>query len=186
MKKLKKQSGFTLVEMLACTITLVLIAGICATGMQVAVRSYYASIFESNSQMLESTLDLYLKDILRYASNVEVGEVDAESQTCEVLGLSNPSYQMVGGMISVGTSGESEGRMVVYDRAEGVEGRNEVLLIGKNVYADTLYIDSLSVRYNVNTKCFEGTYTIKCTMLPEVERACVFACRSVVAEINIP
>ena len=187
MKKLNRQNGFTLVEMLACTITLVLVATTCATCMEVAVKSYQASIYESNSQMLESTVSLYMKDILRFASNVQLDKKEENGvEIYEVTALNNPSYQMVGGMLTVGDSGEEDGRIVVFDRPLGEEGCNQTLLIGKNVYAGNLYIDDLLIQYNVSTKCFEGTYTIKCTILPESKRECSFACRSVIDDINIP
>jgi len=114
MKKLSKKNGFTLIEMLACTVTLVLVATTCATCMQVAVKSYQTSLYESNSQMLEATLSLYMKDILRFASGVELDKKEEDGvDIYEVAALNNPSYQMVGGMLAVADSGEEEGKIII-------------------------------------------------------------------------
>lgn len=179
--KCKSQKGFTLVEMLVCTITLVLVASICSMGIQIAMKSYHESAYESNSQMLESTLNLYLSDILRYASNIQTTEEADENGLVEIIGFSNTAYQMRGGNIGLGTTEESEGKIVVFDRSQTDPACNETLIAGKNVYPDTIYITELLIKYNKDTHCFEGSYKIKSEILPDAERVCIFTCRTVLA-----
>ena len=58
MRKIKNKKGFTLVEMLVCVVTLLLIGMIVSAGTNLAMFSLRESTFESNSQMLESTLNM--------------------------------------------------------------------------------------------------------------------------------
>jgi len=71
MRKIRDKKGFTLIEMLACVVTLLLIGMIVSTGMNLATMSLRETTFESDSQMLESTLNMYIGDILRHATDVK-------------------------------------------------------------------------------------------------------------------
>ena len=71
MMKQKRSKGFTLVEMLACVVTLILLGLTGSVALNMATQSYWASVFESDSQLLESTIDLYIGDILRYSNEVK-------------------------------------------------------------------------------------------------------------------
>ena len=95
MKKLKKnQKGFSMVEMLVCVVTLLLIGGICSTGMGISIKSFQESRFESDSQALESTLSLLFSDIFRYAT-----EVNTETG----VQFTNIEYEINNGTIIIGT-----------------------------------------------------------------------------------
>lgn len=166
MKKLKCKKGFTLVELLACIVTLLLIAGIVSTGSNIAMRSFNQSTYESNSQMLEDTLDMYLKDILRHARLIET---DEEGKVVE---FTNATYQIYEGMIVL----DEETSYLKYVTTEG--GR-EVMLIAENMYAGTLYLSDFELNYDYEKKYFKGSYNIKSTMLEDVERHCEFTCRTI-------
>jgi len=166
MKKLKKKKGFTLIEMLACTVTLLLIALICTTGTNLALRSYEESVLESNIQNLEATIDLYIGDILRYATDVKPYD-----GTDEVEELTNASYQIYKGMIEI----NQDGHLVCTSIHNNGK---KTLLVGKNTYAEMLYIESFELHYDAATKLFEGNYVIGNT-LNETKRTCEFAYRMV-------
>lgn len=69
-KKLKKQDGFTLVEMIAATLVLALLGMMLNTGVAVARTSYQQVTTESETQLLLSTVSNLLYNELRYARDV--------------------------------------------------------------------------------------------------------------------
>lgn len=174
MKKLKRQKGFTLVEMLACVVTLLLIGGICSTGMNLAVNSYNESIYESDSQMLENTLNLYLCDILRHANGIVVEESLTDEKT--VVSFTNVAYQIYDGSIQVSErTSTGGGTFLVYESQNG----HGAMIVGENVYAKTLYISDFVLKYNPDKGYFTGYYTIKSSVLENAEKKCEFTCRTI-------
>lgn len=169
MKKIRSKKGFTLVEMLACIVALLLIGGICTTGMNLAVNSYNESVYESDSQMLESTLNLYLCDILRHATSIQTdGDTNAEEK--EVISFTNVAYQIYDGRIEV-----SGGTFLVYESKNG----KSTMVVGENVYAGTLYISDFVLKYHPEKHYFTGYYTIQSSVLEDAERKCEFTCRTI-------
>ena len=177
MKKLKNKKGFTLVEMLACCITLLLITGVCTLGTHVALDSYNRSLFVSESQMLESTLDLYLGDILRHATIKSDGIVK-ESGNYGVETISNLSYGMVDGKLELqkDTSKAHYGRLLVYKKPTETEG---TMFMSENVYTSTLYIYDFKLEYNPDGRYVTGSYIIKSTVVEDAAYECEFTYRLV-------
>lgn len=178
MKKRTCNKGFTFVEMLACVVTLILIAGIVSAGMNLAIKSYNESLFESDSQMLESTLNLYICDILRHATKIELEEGTLESENGEqtVEGFTNVAYQIYGGNIKVmEKKDEGGGAFMVYE----TKNNAGVMLVGENVYANTLYVSNFTLKFNAEKGYFTGSYVIKSTVLEHASRECTFTCRTI-------
>lgn len=69
-KKLRSSRGFTLVEMLAASIVLILLGLMMNTGFQMAMRTYRTLTARSELDLLLSTAVDALSDDLRYAQNV--------------------------------------------------------------------------------------------------------------------
>lgn len=69
-KKLRSSRGFTLVEMLAASIVLILLGLMMNTGFQMAMRTYRTLTARSELDLLLSTAVDALSDDLRYARNV--------------------------------------------------------------------------------------------------------------------
>ena len=67
MKKLKTNGGFTLIEMLAALLILVLLVVGMGYAMESASRVYEASTFEAQSGSLSGILNTALGDVLRYS-----------------------------------------------------------------------------------------------------------------------
>lgn len=175
MKKIKSQKGFTLIEMLACVVVLLLIGGICSAGMNLATRSYNESVYESDSQMLEDTLNLYLCDILRHATSVQT-ETDAGVTEKNVISFTNVAYQIYDGHIEVSERKEGTGgTFLVYESSNG----QGALIVGENVYAETLYVTDFVLKYNPEKKYFTGYYTIQSTVVEGLEKKCEFTCRTI-------
>ena len=170
MKKLRREQGFTLVEMLACVVALILIGLTCSAAMNLATKSYWISRFESDSQMLESTIDMYIGDILRYSDQVQTDGAG------NVTTITNENYRIVGGGIEIVPREGTEGGYFIIRQIPGIEG---TMLISKASYADTLYVENLVLRYDANTGIFTGEYTVRSTLLEEEARRCVFSYRRI-------
>lgn len=165
MKKLKDQKGFTLTEMLFCVVTLLLLAGVCSMGTDMALNSYNRSLYESNSQMLESTLNTYLSDIVRHATF----EVDADQK---VKTVTNSMYKLKKGRIGV----SDDGRIYLYKDERDTTG---VSLLSENVYTKALKIEGFELRYDKDEdgEYITVFYKIESTVLDGVAKECDFKYR---------
>lgn len=165
MKKLKNQKGFTLTEMLSCVLALLLLTSICTMGTELALNSYNRSMFESNSQMLESTLNTYLGDIVRHATF----ELDDEKK---VKTITNSMYKMKKGRIGV----SDEGRIYIYKNESDTTG---VLLLNENVYTKTLKVSKIELQYKVddNGQYITVLYTIESNVVDGLTKECDFEYR---------
>ncbi len=170
MRKLGKSKGFTLVEMLACILTLLLICMLCTTGMNFAMKSYQESLFESDSQMLESTLNMYISDVLRHATSIEAEEDG------RVTAFTNATYGIYEGTIVASERKDGTGGIFLLYTGEYGSG---TLVVGEEAYAKTLYIEGFTINYDSTTGIFTGGYTIKSSALSDVERECTFTCRTI-------
>ncbi len=81
MKKLRQ--GFTILEMLCATVVLVLLSALLVTGVQLAARTYSATLAASEARALCATLTSAIQRELRYAGDT-VGKEDPIyfSQSC--------------------------------------------------------------------------------------------------------
>ena len=70
-KKLREKAGLTVIEMLAATVVLVLLALMLNTGLQMAFNTYETMIAQSEVELLLSTAVDTLADELRYAQKVD-------------------------------------------------------------------------------------------------------------------
>lgn len=168
MKKLKSKKGFTLLEMLACVVTLLLLTGICTMGTNLAVNSYNRSMFETDSQSLEATLEMYLGDLLRHAT-IELEEEDFESETKVIKSITNMSYGVYQGKLKL-----EDGRFYICKTPTDETG---VLLLSENVYTKTLKITEFYLEYNEAGQYVTGSYTIQSTVLEDAKVECDFTYR---------
>lgn len=172
MKKLKSNKGFTFIEMLACVVTMLLIAMICSVGLDMASKSYRESVFESNCQMLESTVDMQVGDILRFATSVQT---DGDGN---VTAFTNKTYRIDKGRIEVpARSGDTGGYFLVYLETDAENG---YMILNQSAYADSMYIENFTLTYDDSTGMFSGNYTIKSTQLGGLKRDCTYAYRTAV------
>lgn len=150
MQRLKQKKGFTLVEMLVCILTLLMIMLICTTGMNMAFKSYHESLFESNSQMLESMLNTTLGDVLRYSENI------VESN--DSIMFRNVDFGVEQGQIKLDEAGK--GYLVL-----ATSDAEETLLLSTKVYVDGLFVEDFRLDYDADSKIFTGGYTIGSTIV---------------------
>ena len=167
MKKLKSKKGFTLIEMLACTVTLVLITLICTTGMNMATKSYNESMFESNSQKLEYIVNLAMGDILRYSRDITVNGEEI-SFTNDVYGVSEGGLKLDG-----------DGYFVL---VRNKELSTEAWLVSTMNYVDGIYITDFTLNCDTATGIYTGSYKIKSNLTSQ-ERLVEFTYKSIVESI---
>lgn len=72
LRKLHKTGGFTLTELMATMVILLLVAGIVAAGIPAAARAYVKVVDAANAQVLLSTTMTVLRDELGQATKVNV------------------------------------------------------------------------------------------------------------------
>lgn len=143
MKK-RKNKGFTVFEMMVCVATLVLVCLICTTGMNMALKSYNDSMFETQSQMLESMLNSSMGDVLRFSDNVSV--------ISGIIIFSNSAYNVVEGTLRA----DAEGHVILQKNAS-----ETIPLVATTVYVDEMYVSDMSFTYNPSTHVITGSYKIK-------------------------
>ena len=85
MRKLKNQSGFTLVEMMAVVLILVILTMGMGKTMDAGVQIYRDAIFESESATLAGILNTSLGDILRYSKDIVVNPGTFEDSSGEMI-----------------------------------------------------------------------------------------------------
>lgn len=145
LRKLTARKGFTLIEMMACVLTLIMITLICTTGLNMAMKSYNESVFESGSQMLESMISTSVGDVLRYSS-------DVKEDVPGVVTFDNAAFGVDDGRFVLDTDGH-----VLLEK----NATQQVLLIGTGVYIDSMYIADFTLDYDDSTQVYTGGYKIK-------------------------
>lgn len=70
-RKLKNNRGFTLFEMLACVVVMLLVTAIITLTIQMGVKHFTRSVQDSESQVLCGALTAAVKEELEYATNVQ-------------------------------------------------------------------------------------------------------------------
>lgn len=168
MKKLKSKKGFTLIEMLVCVVTLMLISLICTTGMNMASQSYNKSMFESNSQALEYMLNTSIGDMLRYSKDVTVEEDD--------IFFTNEVYNINNGKLLV-----EDGYFTILRDKDTTQ---KALIVAATNYVGGMYIEgsSFTLEYDPSTKVYTGTYKIKSNLTSQ-ERLVEFTYKSIIESI---
>ena len=82
-QKLRSQGGFTLTELFATIVILLLVAGIVAGGIPAAVRAYEQVVDGANAQLLLSTTMTVLRDELSQATCVDASAGTSVTTTDE-------------------------------------------------------------------------------------------------------
>ena len=87
-RKLKSSKGFSLLETLVALIIVLLVASCVTIGISASNRVYKRSLFVSESDLIASTIDIALSDVLRYAYDINCAD-----DTNTVSSFSNKNYR---------------------------------------------------------------------------------------------
>lgn len=191
MKK-RKNSGFTLIEMIAVIIIVVLLVVGIGTGINAAVRAYRTSVFESYCAMLADILDGTIGDALRYSENIEYLSDTDFTFTSYDYGVRNAKF------VIVDADGNPADEGYVAMLGDTRTGRRAVLIINGGAYAEILRVRNLVVRaHPVNTTTqtagdpaeggyyFDVSYTIFSTEDPDLNEDYGLCIRQANADISI-
>lgn len=158
-KDARRTQGFSLTEMLATVLILVLLTGLVATGTQLAVRSYHQQLFESQAQVLSDSLNGSLSSTFRYM-HVKVSDDGSVTYTAtyDSTRVTSPVVKSVDGRVFIsGTVMDTNGNA----------SEKQLKLLNESVYGNcSITMDDASPTYETNadtglkTYGIRGTYTI--------------------------
>lgn len=182
MRKLKQKKGFTLIEMLACVVTLLLIGMIVSTGLNLATMSLREVTFETDSQTLRSTMDMYIGDILRHATDVKANDGKASQGATEILVndimFTNDAYYIDGGAFAIDLSASDiSGAGYLMCTSTLADDPKGVMVANKGTYAGTLFIKDFTLSFDEAKGVFTGSYTIV-SSATDTTKLCEFSFRT--------
>lgn len=138
-RKLKARRGLTLVEMVAATAVLALLALMLHTGLFMAQNSYRQMMGESERQLLVSTLSDLLANELRYARDISTDENGLQHYTSVNYGRNTT--------LALNDKGQLEA--------------NQRLMLSAGAYGNGTYrIADYSIEYEYDTGLFQVRFTI--------------------------
>lgn len=151
----RRSPGFTLTELLAALLILVMLTVILSSGLPVAVKVYRESVFVSESEILASTLNTALGDILRYATDIQ--------------GADGPRFDTATDASIIDGSIAADDGVLVIVKADGSVDRP---LLNKAAYT-SLRAEDFSLSFSGGS--FSGSYRLVSTQDPALAKEVVFA-----------
>lgn len=174
-KKIHDQRGFTLVEMMAAVLVLILLILLLNTGLNLAIKSYRDMTAEAETQLLLSSVSDVLSDELRYARDIVLttpaggaGGVGGADGTGGAGGVgeaggdadSIPATDQIEGNVQRFLS-VSYGRNTVLSLKEGQLYAGEKRMLASGAYGNGDYrIQRLSIVYDDVEKIFKVDITV--------------------------
>lgn len=176
-RKINSEAGFTLVEMLAAVVILVMLSLMLGTGLQMTMDSYQKITAQSEVDLLASTAVNALADDLRFARDVSGKTIDTTKQADGYKDCSNFNYtsdSFAGKELRIGLNGA--GQIVVCENngagpavreflssgAYGVMGAD-----GKRAYK--VAEEGTNITYNDNDGIFTIRLTVQAVADPSIE-----------------
>ena len=160
--KLRKKKGFTLVETVVVTLIVAMLSALLVTGIGTAIRIRSNELFASESELLASTLNTALGDVLHYSSY--------DGDEAGVPTFTNPGYGIFSGYLLV-----EDGRILISDRPASDSGAVLLTLTGGGAYTD-LSVTSFTMSYE--NEIYTGSYDIQGSS-PNQQKTITFAFRPI-------
>ena len=172
MKKLRAQKGCSLMEMVVCVLLVGLMSLTVTTAVNLANKVYKSSVFESESEVLASTLNTALADIFHYAENEGTADPYLGTDTKKLRVFTNTSqpYYIVRGQLqlcSADGAAADEGYLCYVIRTDD-RTYKAYPIANRGTYSTSssglgLILTDLSYVYDPNTNMYSGSYTIRST-----------------------
>lgn len=156
MKKLYDRSGFTLIEIMAALLIMVLLVVAMGTGMTSGMKIYRDATFEADSGSMSGIINTSLGDILRYSENIRInqgtagnpsaGFVDSDGSyiTKDRVGFvfTNYEYGVQNAYFHLSQGGDEEGILLI----KSLNNAKEPELVNTGAYPD-LMITEFEITY---------------------------------------
>ena len=164
-KKLNGRAGFTLVEMLAATLILIMLVLMLGTGLQMTVRSYQKITARSEVDLLLSTAIDALADDLRFARNVaEVSGANVDGkEVCSDFTYTSDSFA---GTIRLELDGNGH---IVANNTEPDGGRKRFLSTGVYGVEGAYKVSEMKIEYTRSKKIFTIELTVQAAADSSIE-----------------
>lgn len=156
-KKLNAQKGFSLGELMAATIILLLASQVLAQGMAFAVRMYNQTLTKSHGKQLCSTLTATIETELRYTTTITT-DSNGNLRT-----YFSPSYgQTQSGFLSIDKDDTITDKGEIAIKATDADGKNYIqrLLSSASYSSYNLKAKVDKVQYDTSAGLFHVTLTI--------------------------
>ena len=151
-KRIKK--GFTFTETLVALLIVALLSAVVLTGIRSAWSVHDDALFSSESEILASTINTALGDVLHYSSY----ERNGSTATGSIVKISNQNYGILRGSLEV-----DDGKL--YIKVSDDEQSSKLVLISDGAYTN-ISVTSFRLSYmaydggSVPKGTFYGSYTL--------------------------
>lgn len=158
-KKLCGSKGFTLVEMTAAVLILVLLVLILNTGLDLAVKSYRTMTAESETELLMSSLSDAIYDELRYARDINADADYAGGTPSGLADTPDPAAAITGNLERY--TSVSFGRNTTLSLQNGQLYASGKRLLAAGAYGNGDYsIEQLEITYDKEARVFTVKLTV--------------------------
>ena len=156
--KNRKKKGFTFVETLVALLIVSLLSAVVLTGIRSAWSIHDDALFASESEILASTINTALGDVLHYSSYEQSGS----QGTSEIVRISNQNYGILRGDIEA-----DDGK--IYIKVSDDKNSSKLVLISDGAYTN-IKVTDFSLKYMSHDQStdypegtFYGSYTLEGT-----------------------
>ena len=178
-KKIQAKRGFTLIETLAALLITVMLSLIVATGISSAANAYRRAVFVSESEVLSSTINTALADLLRFAYNIKE-DVTGEGNYYT---FDNASYKLYNAHFILETEENSGLTYIAFVHDSGdVDDEGKPVpysLCSLGAYT-SMTITDFQLDYSPETTTFKGSYTLMSRSNTSFKKTIQFTYKSIV------
>ena len=148
LKKLGNKRGFSLFESIVALLVISILTVGITTGVNAAVSVYKKSLSYTEAEVLATTIDIALSDVLRYSSSIDKKEEEGKE---DVIHFTNANYGVINGYLCL-----RDGRIYLNQTFEEDDGAPPLLNGG--MYT-SMKIDSFTLTYK--DEFFSGEYEVQ-------------------------
>lgn len=156
--KNRKKKGFTFVETLVALLIVSLLSAVVLTGIRSAWSVHDDALFASESEILASTINTALGDVLHYSSY----DLNGSVATSDIVRISNQNYGILRGSIEA-----DDGNGKIYIKVSDDENSSRLVLISDGAYTN-IKVKDFKLLYmshgqepDIPEGTFYGSYTLE-------------------------
>lgn len=182
-KKIQAKRGFTLIETLAALLITVMLSLIVATGISSAANAYRRAVFVSESEVLSSTINTALADLLRFAYDINYVAKEDVTGEGNYYTFDNASYKLDNAHFILETDVNSGLTYIAFVHDSGdVDDEGKPVpysLCSLGAYT-SMTITDFQLDYSPETTTFKGSYTLMSRSNTSFKKTIQFTYKSIV------